>query len=89
MNHETEWINISEYASHKLSAILEAFSPALNTYSLYIPGHVIPADINMDMSITKDIATHDFQNISGLDITIVNNSKSSIRNFMKDVEQQL
>ena len=87
MNHETEWINISEYASHKLSAILEAFSPALNTYSLYIPGHVIPADINMDMSITKDIATHDFQNISGLDITIVNNSKSSIRNFMKDVEQ--
>lgn len=87
INNETKWEDISKYSAHKLTVILEAFNQAPNTYSLYIPGHVIPANIIMNMTIAKDIATNVFQNISSLDITIVNNSRVSISNFRKDIEE--
>ena len=87
INNEIKWKDISKYSAHKLTAILEAFNPAPSTYSLYIPGHVIPANITMNMTIAKDIATNVFQNISSLDITIVNNSRVSISNFKKDIEE--
>lgn len=81
-----KWSHVSEVPTNHLSMVLEALKPAPDTYSFFIPGHVIPNNINIDEACITGVTTNSFISLSRVDLCLINNACKSIRDFFESID---
>ena len=84
--NQMKWPDVSEVPTNHLNMVLKALEPASDTYSIFIPGHVIPNSIKLEDIHVTDISTNEFFSLSRIDICLINNACKSISDFFESID---
>ena len=86
ISNQMKWSDVSEVPTNHLNMVLKALEPASDTYSIFIPGHVIPNSIKLEDIHVTDISTNKFFSLSRVDICLINNACKSISDFFESID---
>lgn len=86
ISNQIKWPNVSEVPTNHLNMVLKALEPASDTYSIFIPGHVIPNSIKLEDIHVTGISTNNFFSLSRIDICLINNACTSISDFFELID---
>lgn len=86
LSNRLDWPNLPEMPKNHLNMVLEALKPALNTYSIFLSGHIIPNKIKIEQIRVTGISVDSFTALSGIDLCCINNGCKSISDFFELVD---
>ena len=84
--NQMKWPDVSDVPTNHLNMVLKALEPASDTYSIFIPGHVIPNSIKLEDIHVTDISANEFFSLSRIDICLINNACKSISDFFESID---